>query len=49
MKENISVTIDEAVLLEIDKMAADDGRTRSNMIEKILKENIEEKNKNNQD
>ncbi len=42
MKIATSITIDEELIEEVDKLAEEEGRTRSNMIERILKEKFED-------
>jgi len=46
MKIQMSVTVDQELLNEIDSIAEDEGRTRSNMVERILsgyvRDNIED-------
>ena len=41
MKKIISVRIDEKLLLELDGIANDENRTRSNMLEVLLSESID--------
>ena len=36
MKIQMSVTVDQELLIEIDGIAGTEGRTRSNMVERIL-------------
>lgn len=39
-KEQISITIDKALLKQIDELAKRDGRSRSYLIESILKQSV---------
>lgn len=41
MRKIISVRIDEKLLEELDKIAVDENRTRSNMLEVLLSGSIE--------
>ena len=43
MKIRKSITVDEAVSWEIEKKAAEQNRSFSNLIEKVLKDYIESK------
>lgn len=43
MKINTGITIDDALLAEIDKWAAEEMRSRSSMIEVILSKALKEK------
>lgn len=44
MKEKISISIDESVLMQIKEKAKEENRTLSNYINMILKEKIERGN-----
>ena len=40
MRQNISLTLDDEIVEEIDKMAIEENRSRSNMIEILLKKQL---------
>ncbi len=40
MKISTSITIEEDIIKKVDLMAEEEGRTRSNMIEMILKKEV---------
>ncbi len=47
MKIATSITIEEKLIEDLDKLAEKEGRTRSNMIERIIIEKLENLNTNN--
>lgn len=44
MAKSVTISLEEKTILKIDKLAKDDRRTRSKMIEVILERYIGEKN-----
>ena len=48
MRQNISLTLDDEIVEEIDKMAIEENRSRSNMIEILLKKQLKREKQHNQ-
>lgn len=49
MRQNISVTLDDKILDEIDKMSSEENRSRSNMIEILLSKQLKKEKQKDQD
>ena len=49
MRQNISVTLDDEILEQVDTMAEEESRSRSNMIEILLKKQLKKENKKDQE
>lgn len=47
MKVNVTVCIDDKLISEIDKKAVNDGRSRSNMVEIMLRKQLQKESKSN--